>query len=273
MKTICFTLVLMACLTSGVRACVVNGGFDDDLYQVFNQFFYSTSDSNRLGSDIELMNSGLLIPNGDDVLWGQAGDTFRVDATYREATYVQALGYRDAGGDHLLIDRDAIPNHQYATHGITFGPTQPFRWTDHIQYPNGDRRRWSSDPGENPLGGKDHFLAFAITDNLLLSVFNTQFGTDYNAVADRVWMIAFEDLNLGDADYTDLVAVVAKPKELNVTAAPVPGAIWLFGSVLGGLAGGRFVFARLRTARTGALEGIGDDGTPSMGNSSDGGAI
>jgi hypothetical protein len=87
------------------------------------------------------------------------------------------------------------------------------------------------------MGAKDHFLAFEITDDALLSVFNTRFGTDYSTSLDDVWMIAFEDLNLGDADYNDLVAIVSRPHDLN--PVPVPGAALLLFSGLAAAVGPR----------------------------------
>jgi hypothetical protein len=92
-------------------------------------------------------------------------------------------------------------------------------------------QRWSSDPSNNPLGGKDHFLAFAITDDDLLEVFNRQYLTDYTISTHDVWLIAFESLNLGNADFNDLVAVVSSPSKSADT--PAPGAALL---LLSGLA-------------------------------------
>ncbi|BBO79012.1 hypothetical protein DSCW_64290 [Desulfosarcina widdelii] len=91
----------------------------------------------------------------------------------------------------------------------------------------------------NPLGQKDHFLAFAINDQTLLDTFYSLYGIEYNVGLDDVWLIAFEDLNLGDADYTDLVAVVSCPSQLNSAPipTPMPGAVWFLGSGILGIAG------------------------------------
>ena len=107
-------------------------------------------------------------------------------------------------------------------------------WTDTIGYMGGDLQRWYSDQAANPFGGEDHFLAFSIQDQNLLDVYNSRFGTSYDAKLDQVWMLAFEGLNLGDADYTDLVAVVSRPSDLN--PVPLPGTVLLFGSAVAGLA-------------------------------------
>ncbi len=66
-----------------------------------------------------------------------------------------------------------------------------------------------------------------------------RFGTSYTAELDDVWMIGFEDLNLGDADFDDLVAVVSRPQALNLVAAPLPGAGLLLFSGLVTLIGSR----------------------------------
>ncbi len=54
------------------------------------------------------------------------------------------------------------------------------------------------------------------------------FDTDYTAAADDVWLIGFEERNLGDADFNDLVAVISRPGELNPQDVPSPGAAILF---------------------------------------------
>jgi hypothetical protein len=107
-------------------------------------------------------------------------------------------------------------------------------------------QRWYADANLNPLGQKDHFLAFAIDNQGLLDTFNSNYGTNYTAGLDDIWMIAFEDLNLGDADYTDLVAVVARPSYLNPAPVPLPGAAVLLFSGLASIAGCRALRSMLR---------------------------
>jgi len=221
---------------SQAHACLYQPQGGDDLYDVFNHFFLDGSQQQAFASDIELLNSSYFIPNGQDTQWMSAGDVLRVDATYREAGFWQELGYVAGDGYAALIGAEQIANKTYTPQDVAFTVEQGFMWSDTIGVRgySDPIQRWYAAAAMNPLGGKDHFLAFAIDDDDLLQVFNRQFGTDYHAGIDDVWMIAFEDLNLGDADYTDLVAVIARPGDLN--PVPVPAAGVLLASALGGMA-------------------------------------
>lgn len=229
------TMVFMF-LFSQAHACLYQPESGDDLYQVFNHFFFD-DDIGETGfsSDIELLNSAYFIPDGEDTQWASAGDTLKIDATYRDAMFRQELGYISGDAYVNLIDRQDIHNRQYTRQEVDgFIVPENFTWTDTIGLAGDDPlQRWYSETEMNPLGGKDHFLAFAIGDENLLSVFNDRFGTDYHAGIDDVWMIAFEDLNLGDADYTDLVAVIARPAELN--PVPLPASGLLLASAIGAM--------------------------------------
>ena len=235
-RTLLSAAMILMLFFAQAHACLHQHRNGDDLYQVFNHFFLDGSQQQAFGSDIALLNSSYFLPNGQDAQWASAGDVLRVDATYREASLWQELGYVAGDGYAALVGAEQIANRTYTPQDVTFTVGQGFMWTDTIGVAGyGDPiQRWYADAAMNPLGGKDHFLAFAIDDDDLLQVFNRQFGTDYHAGIDDVWMIAFEDLNLGDADYTDLVAVIARPGNLN--PVPVPAAGVLLASALGGMA-------------------------------------
>jgi hypothetical protein len=97
--------------------------------------------------------------------------------------------------------------------GITFTAAENFLFTDTVSIYGDPMQRWYADEERNPLGQKDHFLTFAIDDQTLLDAFYSLYGIEHAVGLDDVWLIAFEDLNLGDADYTDLVAVVSRPSQ------------------------------------------------------------
>jgi len=206
---------------------------------VFNTLFYETESADRLSSDIELLNSAYFLPNGEDLQFGDPGDTLRIDLTYRDASFGNELGYMSGESYSTLIDASHIENHQINQHGNTFTVPENFMFADTVSVYGDPMQRWYADAERNPLGQKDHFLAFAIDDQTLLDNYYSMYGVEYSAGLDDVWLIAFEDLNLGDADYTDLVAVVSRPSELNSTPVPtpLPAAVWLLGSGILGIAG------------------------------------
>ncbi len=211
------------------------GQSGDALYQVFNQFFTSTAGTNRLNSNIELLNSSYFLPNGQDTQWAQASQVLRVDATYSNSSFLQELGYLSGDVYTSLLGSNQIANSQYIRQDISFMSSEDLIWTETVNA-KGEAvlQRWYSESGLNPFGGEDHFLAFLIEDDDLLSVFNEQYGTDYNTATDDVWMIAFEMYNLGSADYTDLVAIVARP---GANPVPIPASAFLFLSALVSLVG------------------------------------
>ena len=231
-----FTLVLlMPVVPANASQTELN-----DLYQVFNTLFYESGDADRLDSDIELLNSSYFLSNGEDLQFGNPGDTLRIDLTFSEAAFGNELGYVVGETYTSLIEAPTDSDkRRINSSGITFAVPEEFLFADTVTVAGDPMQRWYADAELNPLGQKDHFLAFAIDDQTLLDAFYSLYGIEYTAGLDDVWLIAFEDLNLGDADYTDLVAVVSRPAELNSAPipTPVPAAVWLLGSGLLGVAG------------------------------------
>lgn len=238
MKRFCVAVAMVwLVLISQSQANSFTSPLETDLYQVFNHFFYAANDGSALTSDADLLASSFFLPNDQDEVWGQPGERLRVDVTFSNAIFGQELGYLYNGEYTSLIGVDQLADNGYTQQNHVLQMPGSVVLADTI-YALGDPiQRWYSQQALNPLGAKDHLLAFSITDNALLAVFNALYGTAYDAAVDQVWMIAFEDLNLGNADYTDLVAVMAKPAAINAT--PVPASVLLLGSGFAGLAAWR----------------------------------
>ncbi len=205
-----------------------------ELYQVFNELFVPEGSTKTMDSTWELSMSDYYLKDGSDIVFGKTGDTFRVDATYRESGWGGELGlwngdssagdpgYQKVLGSEAFVRNTIIQQDTTFTmlDGYTFADTRR-EWVGEAQ------ERWSADRSQNILGNKDHFVAFAIEDDELLGNFNLLFGTDYTADTNDVWLIGFEELNIGDADFNDLVAVVSRTSEV-----PLPGAAIMFASGL-----------------------------------------
>lgn len=238
MKRIVIAILLLTIVcVSQAGACLTVPNQGTELYQLFNRFFYAPKDAARMGSNIDLLNSDYFLSDGSDLSFGQAGDTLRIDLTFSKDIFGHELGYMD-GGDYIpLVTADAVGKGRVKAQNATFTLPGNFSFTDTLFIMGQPLQRWYSDADQNPLGGKDHFLAYAITDDDLLAVFNRQYLTDYRTATHDIWMIAFESLNLGNADYNDLVAIVSSPHAPIPT--PVPGAALLLFSGLVAVAGVR----------------------------------
>jgi hypothetical protein len=275
MKTIAlFLSICFFVLAAPAQACMVGKQKMDSLHQVFNTLFYEPGDTNRMEGNIPLFQSGYLLPDGEDLQFGDPGDTLRIDLTFNHAFFGNELGYMAGNGYYTLVEDQYSQNGRFNfrkqfknksskryngqnlmkhfnLQDVEFTIPEAFMFADTVSVAGSPMQRWYADADLNPFGQKDHFLAFAIDDQSLLNVYNQLFGFNYLAELDNVWMIAFEDLNLGDADYTDLVAIVSRPYALNYSQepvhAPLPGAFVLLFSGLTAIAG-------LRARRSKRLE-------------------
>jgi hypothetical protein len=217
-------------IVNPAQACPVESFGGKDLHDVFNRLFYDPQDRHKMSSDIELLNSAFFLPNGRDRNFAEPGDVLRVDLIWSQDIFGHELGYTDGSIYHPLVETGKSTHGRFRESGIHFSVIEEFVFSDTLILGGDAQQRWYADPDLNPLGQKDHFLAFAIEDDALLSVFNRRYGTHYTAASDDLWVIAFESMNLGDADYNDFVAVVSRPAELN--PLPVPGTALL---MIGGL--------------------------------------
>lgn len=248
-----FALLLSICLLligGPVQAFMVGQPKPDELHQVFNALFYEQGDNARMGSDIELLNSDFYMSDGSDIFLGKGGDTLRIDLTYShsEPKTKNLLGYTDGDAHDIVIGRKASKNNRIVLHNKTIEDiAEPIMFTDTVKKKVKKNKkvkykslnRWYADAALNKKGQKDHFYAFHIDGQDMLDAYNLLVGTIYTVGEDDVWMIAFEDKNLGDGDYNDLVAIISRPKEFNPVPTPIPGAAALLLSGLVAVTGFR----------------------------------
>jgi hypothetical protein len=238
MKRIVIAIVLLIIVSvSQAAACLTTPKQGSELFQLFNAFFYEPKSAARMVSNIDLLNSDFFLPDGSDRAFGDAGDILRIDLTYSKDIFEHELGYLSADSYNSLVASDAVGHGRVQAQDARFTLPGNFSFADTLFKMGAPLQRWSSDAAQNPLGGKDHFLAFAITDDELLATFNRQYLTDYSASTCDVWLIAFESLNPGNADYNDLVAIVSRPHAAIHT--PVPGAALMLFSGLVAVVGVR----------------------------------
>ena len=163
---------------------------------------------------------------------------------------IAVIGYSAGYSNTLgLYDPDSIGNQVDVTTGISgFGLSgdgsagNPFTFFSASESGNfgwlltsrlGDRvvSTWYSESSYNS-GGNDHMLTFSLGDSI------TFYGEDsYGNVAeytfDSPYLITWEDMNMGDEDYNDIMYVV----NANVSQVPEPATILLFGAGLAGMSG------------------------------------
>ena len=106
-KTLVISILVWIVSLSSAQASLSSYSSGARLYEVFNHFFYNEDDAGRFKSDLSLLNRTEKRPyfmeNGSETTWGQAGDIFRVDVTYRDARLDQRLGFMDDSGYHDLL--------------------------------------------------------------------------------------------------------------------------------------------------------------------------
>ncbi len=223
-----FLLMLLVSVPHSLRAA--------QLYEIFNHLFEGALTGNG-----QIYGSDFFVEDTEDDHWSPSGYSLSLDVAYRSAGYGHALGYQTKGVYTEIAGEGEIADGAYALLNRSFAPDSGFVWVD--QYRNGDiTGAWYSEDARNAAGQKDHFVALIVDDAAMLDYFGTHFAEAGAGNLEAVWLFGFEDQNLGDADYNDLVAAVS------VSAAPspipVPGSLLLLLSPLAAVGGRRLLRIR-----------------------------
>ena len=201
----CFS-VLVFWFASQAHAIEINdpwGSADSEmnLCDIWNEVF----ETDITSSDALFAAYGIgNINETDDAWWYETNGSITMEIRY--AGYSQSFGYMTADGLETELASNIDFGWNYDAFTVQTAEGATFTWFE--QWNN--QGCWYSDTSLNS-DGNDHFVAFEVPVELYTELNNPDDGNH------RVFMLAFEDLSMGDRDYNDLVVFVNA-----VAPAPVP---------------------------------------------------
>lgn len=235
--TVCAFMMLLL-LVSPAQADYIQqraqGG--EALYEVVNHFFLQGQEDAQYRNNFELLLSSILpgspislVADAQQTVWN-SGNELRLEALYRDTASWQGFGYTSDGVFNELADCNTYENSSYARpdQEISFGSQDgSLVWTNTI---GGYGLERITVLAREAYSARGHYLTFAINDETLLTAFEDLYGLhhDYFEAGQQVWLVAFDGLDIGSRDYTDLVAIVSS----DITQVPVPGTLVLLASAL-----------------------------------------